>query len=215
MTAERRTLRVFVADDHPLYRKAVVEAVKAHPALALAGEAADGRAALKAIRAILPDVAVVDVQMPLLDGLGVLDGVRRESLATRVVLLTAELDAAGVCAAIAAGAAGCLFKDIDVYRLSDAILAVGRGELVLAPEVQGAVAGEIGMRSADAGPLLTARELEILGLIAEGLSAPAVAERLVVSPATVRTHLQHLYEKLGVSDRAAAVAEAMRRGIIE
>jgi two-component system nitrate/nitrite response regulator NarL len=206
---------VLVADDHPLYRKAVVDTVKRHPGLELAGEAADGRAALAAIRADAPDIAVIDVQMPLLDGLAVLNAVRRDGLPTRVLLLTAELDAADVYAAIGAGAAGCLFKDTDADRLGDAIAAVGRGEVVLAPEVQSAVANEIRVRSTQERPVLTAREQEILALIAEGLSAPVIAERLVLSPATVRTHLQHLYEKLGVSDRAAAVAEAMRSGMLE
>lgn len=214
-TLSRARPRVLVADDHPLYRKAVVDIVKRHPGLELAGEAADGRAALELIRAEVPDVAVVDVQMPLLGGLAVLNAVRREGLATHVLLLTAELDSASVYAAIAAGAAGCLFKDTDADRLGDAIAAVARGEVVLAPEVQSAVAGEIRTRSAGQRAVLTSREQEILGLIAGGLSAPEIADRLVVSPATVRTHMQHLYEKLGVSDRAAAVAEAMRRGLLE
>jgi two-component system nitrate/nitrite response regulator NarL len=214
MTSSNARPRVFVAEDHPLYRKAVVEIVTRHPGLELIGAAGDGRSALAAIREDVPDVAVVDVRMPLLDGLEVLSAVRGEGLATRVLLLTAELDAAGVYAAIAAGAAGCLFKDVDADRLGDAIAAVARGETVLAPDVQNAVAGEIRLRSERERPALTSREQQILALIADGHSAPEIAERLVLSPATVRTHLQNLYEKLGVSDRAAAVAEAMRRGVL-
>jgi two-component system nitrate/nitrite response regulator NarL len=153
--------------------------------------------------------------MPLLDGLGVLNAVTRDGLRTRVLLLTAEADAARVYAAIGAGAAGCMLKDADGEGLCDAIVAVGRGETVLAPAVQGAVAQEIRMRSVQDRPVLSPREAEILALIADGLSAPAIADVLVLSPATVRTHLQHLYDKLGVSDRAAAVAAAMRRGMLE
>jgi len=97
----------------------------------------------------------------------------------------------------------------------DAIAAVARGETVLAPEVQAGIAREIRLRSGDERPVLTAREREILGMTADGYSAPEIAERLTLSPTTVRTHLQHLYDKLGVSDRAAAVAEAMRRGLLE
>jgi two-component system, NarL family, nitrate/nitrite response regulator NarL len=211
----RRRLRVLVADDHPLFRKAVADAIKSRADLHLAAEASNGRAALDAIRANPPDVAIVDVQMPVLDGLGVLNAVTRDQLPTRVLLLTAEVDAASVYAAIGAGAAGCLFKDADADELCDAVVAVGRGETVLATWVQGAVAQEIRMRSVQDRPVLTPREHEVLSLIADGLSAPGIAERLVLSPATVRTHLQHLYDKLGVSDRAAAVAEAMRRGQLE
>lgn len=215
MSEARPRLRVLVADDHPMYRKALVDAIKGRAELELAGDAADGREALEAIRAHPPDVAVLDVRMPVLDGLGVLNAVTRDELPTRVLLLTADADAASVYAAIGAGAAGCLFKDVDADRLCDAILAVGRGETVLAPGVQGAVAQEIRMRSVQDRPVLTPREQEILVLVADGLSAPGIADRLVLSPATVRTHLQHLYDKLGVSDRAAAVAVAMRRGILE
>jgi two-component system nitrate/nitrite response regulator NarL len=211
----RSRLRIIVADDHPLYRKAAIEAVKGRAALEYVGSAADGREALAAIRREAPDVAVVDIQMPELDGLGVLNAVTRDGLATRVLLLTADVSAAGAYAAIGAGAAGYLLKDIDTDALCDAIVAVGRGETVMAASVQSAVAQEIRTRSVQERPVLTPREQEILVLIADGLSAPSIAERIVLSPATVRTHLQHLYEKLGVSDRAAAVAEAMRRGMIE
>jgi two-component system nitrate/nitrite response regulator NarL len=206
---------VVVADDHPLFRGAVVEAVKRRAELEFVGEAGDGREALAAIRAAAPDVAVVDVRMPLLDGLGVLRAVVRAGLPTRVLLLTAEADTATVYTAVAAGAAGCLYKDSDADRLCDAIVAVGRGETVLGAGAQGAVAEEIRLRNVTDRPLLTPREQAILELIAAGLSAPDIAARLVLSPATVRTHLQHLYAKLGVSDRAAAVAAGMRQGLIE
>jgi two-component system nitrate/nitrite response regulator NarL len=215
MRDSRARLRVFVADDHPMFREAVVDAIKHRPELEFVGDAADGREALQMIRELLPDVAVVDIRMPLLDGLGVLNAVTRDGLRTRVLLLTAEADAARVYAAIGAGAAGCMLKDADGEGLCDAIVAVGRGETVLAPAVQGAVAQEIRMRSVQDRPVLSPREAEILALIADGLSAPAIADVLVLSPATVRTHLQHLYDKLGVSDRAAAVAAAMRRGMLE
>jgi len=208
-------LRVLVADDHPLVRKAVADAIRSRAELELAGEAANGREALEAIRAEPPDIAVIDINMPLLDGLAVLNAVVRDAVPTRVLLLTAAVDAAGVYAALGAGAAGYLSKDADADELCDAIVAVGRGETVIAPGVQGAVAQEIRERSVQDRPVLTAREREILVLVADGLSAPAIAEQLVLSPATVRTHLQHIYEKLGVSDRAAAVAEAMRRGLLE
>jgi len=206
---------VLVADDHPLYRKAVVDAIKARPNLSFVGEATDGREALDAIRTAPPDVAVIDVQMPVLDGLAVLNAVVREKLPTRILLLTASVDSAGAFKAIGAGAAGYLLKEAGADELTDAIAAVGRGETVLAPAVQSSLADGIRMRSAERRPVLSPREHEVLALTADGMSAPQVAERLMLSPATVRTHLQHLYDKLGVSDRAAAVAEAMRRGLLE
>ena len=215
MSGSRQRVRVFVADDHPMFRSAVVDAVRRRPELEFVGDAADGRAAIEAIRAELPDVAVLDVRMPLLDGPGVLNAVVRDGLPTRVLLLTAEADAARVYEAIGAGAAGCLLKDADAGGLCDAIIAVSRGETVLAPGVHSAVAREIRLRSAHDRPVLSPREREILEFIADGLSAPAIAEQLTLSPATVRTHLQHLYDKLGVSDRAAAVAAAMRSGMLE
>ena len=206
---------MLVVEDHPLFRKAVVDAVKSRPDLQFVGESADGRDGLDAIRAELPDVAVVDVQMPGIDGFGVLNAVVRDALPTRILLLTANVDAAAAFKAVGAGATGCLLKNASGDAICDAIAAVARGETVLASEVQAGIASEIRMRSTADRPVLSPRENEILVLTAAGLSAPEVASKLVLSPATVRTHLQHLYEKLGVSDRAAAVAEAMRRGLLE
>jgi two-component system nitrate/nitrite response regulator NarL len=206
---------VVVADDHPLYRQAVIDAIKSRPDLQFVAEAADGRSVLETIRREQPDVALLDVRMPELDGLEVLNAVVRDGLPTRIVFLTAHVDSAGAYEAVGAGAAGYLAKEASAETICDAVAAVSRGETVLAPEVQAGIAREIRLRSGDERPVLTARESEILGLTASGRSAPEIAEQLTLSPTTVRTHLQHLYEKLGVSDRAAAVAEAMRRGLLE
>jgi two-component system nitrate/nitrite response regulator NarL len=215
MSAARQRLAVVVADDHPLYRKALVDAIKTRSEFELAGDYASGTETLDAIRAQRPPVAVLDVQMPGLDGLAVLNAIVREDIPTRVLLLTAQLDSADAFKAIGAGAAGCLLKDASADAVCDAIAAIARGETVLATEVQAGIAREIRMRSVQDRPILSPREHEILVLTADGLSAPEIAERLVLSPATIRTHLQHLYDKLEVSDRAAAVAAAIRRGVIE
>ncbi len=215
MSGARARISVVVADDHPLYRKAVIEAVKARPDLEFLEEAENGRVVLELIRDSKPDVALLDVRMPELDGLEVLNAVVRDELGTQVIFLTAHVDSASAYAAVGAGAAGYLAKEASADAICDAIAAVARGETVLAPEVQAGIAQEIRLRSGDERPVLTAREREILGMTADGQSAPEIAERLTLSPTTVRTHLQHLYEKLGVSDRAAAVAEAMRRGLLE
>lgn len=215
MNSAAGRVRVVIADDHPLFREAVARAVRERPDFELVAEAEDGTAALQAIRDLAPDVAVLDVKMPGLDGLRVLNAVRRDALPTRVILLTAFLEGSIAFDAMAAGAAAFLSKEADRRRIADAIAAVSRGETVLGPEVQDGLAAEIRLRGAQERPALSPRESEILQHVAAGRSAPQIADILMLSTATVRSHLQSLYEKLGVSDRAAAVAEAMRRGLLE
>jgi two-component system nitrate/nitrite response regulator NarL len=206
---------VFIADDHPLVREGLVRAVAGQPALEMVGSAGDGREALEAIRRIQPDVALLDVKMPELDGLAVVRALQRDDLPTRVVFLSAYVDSAVAYRALAEGAVGFLSKEASAATVCDAIVAAHRGETVMSPEVQGGIAEEIRLRAAPERVALSGREREVLELIAEGQSAPEIAKQLHLSPATVKGHLQGLYEKLGVSERAAAVAEAMRRGLLE
>ncbi len=208
-------VRVFVADDHPMYREGLVRAIRDRPELDLVGTSGDGRAALPAIRQLSPDVAVLDVRMPGLSGPDILNAIVREHLPTRVVFLSAHVDSELVYRSIAMGASAYLSKEADRSVIFDAVAAVARGQTVLAPEVQGGLAAQIQLREAVSRPVLSPREQEILRLIADGGSAPEIARRLHLSPSTVKTHLQSLYEKLGVSDRAAAVAAAMRAGLLE
>ena len=211
---ETGRIRVLVADDHPLYREAVVRAVRARPEFELIGQAADGRAALGVIRDSAPDIAVLDVEMPSLGGVDVVRAVNRDALGTRVVLLSAHLESDTVYAAVAEGVRAYLSKAWPAERICDALIAVARGEVILPEEIQAGLAAAI---RSNAGPKvhLTPREHDVLVGLAGGKSAPAIAAELHVSTATVKTHLKTLYEKLGVSDRAAAVAESMRRGLIE
>ncbi len=208
-------MRVLAADAQPLFREAVARAIRERPELELVGEAGDGRAALNAIGAERPDVAVLDGTLGGLTGEQVLNAVARDGLETRVVLIEASPDPGQVYAALADGAAGYLTKGTSARELCDAIAAVARGETVLAPELQAGVAEQIRSRSPRRRPLMSQRERQTLVLIADGLSAPEIGRALHLSTATVKTHLQHIYEKLGVSERAAAVAEAMRRGLLE
>jgi two-component system, NarL family, nitrate/nitrite response regulator NarL len=208
-------IRVVIADDHPVYREGIVRAVRERPELELVGEGANGREALELIRELRPDVAVLDMKLPDLDGRQVLRAIKRDELATRVVFVSAFLDSELVYAAVGGGASGYLSKDATRQEICDAVATVARGETALAREVHRGLVREIQQRSTDGGPVLTPREREILRLTADGLSAPDIGQRLYLSRATVKTHLQHLYAKLGVSDRAAAVAEAMRRGLLE
>jgi two-component system nitrate/nitrite response regulator NarL len=215
VSPKQARVRVVVAEDHPLFRDAIVRAVKERPDFELVAEVADGRKALAEIRRLQPDVAVIDLKMPKLDGLQVLNALRRDGLSTRVVLLSAFLEGSVAFEAVAAGAAAYISKDAERERICDTIAAVARGETVLAAEIQAGVADEIRQRYRPERPQLSKREQEVLVHVAEGRSAPEIADLLYLSPTTVKGHLQSLYEKLGVSDRAAAVAEAMRRGLIE
>lgn len=215
VTRGTKRIRVYVADDHPLYREGVVGAIRGRPDFELVGEAGDGKQALEEIRRLKPDVALLDVKLPGLDGARVLNALRRDGVTTRVMFLSAYVDSAIVYRAVAAGASAYLSKDAGRQAICDAVAAVARGDSVLAPEIQAGIVQEIRLREHDDRPALTPREREILHMTAEGCTAPEIGRRLYLSPTTVKTHLQHLYEKLGVSDRAAAVAEAMRRGLLE
>lgn len=206
---------VVVADDHPLFREGVVRAVRERPDLELVGEAGDGRAALGLIRESKPAVALLDVRMPELDGLEVLNAVRRDGLKTAVVLLSAHLTSDLVYRCIAMGASAFLPKESTRDDICDALAAAARGESRMPPEVQTELVRQLRAHARDQRPQLTERERQVLHLIAEGMSAPEMATELVLSTATVKSHLLTLYDKLGVSDRAHAVATAMRQGLLE
>jgi len=217
MGGKQGRVRVLVADDHPLYRDGVVRAIKATPELELVAEAADGREALTEINRLDPDVALVDMRMPELDGQQVLDAVKRDGLSTRVVLLSAQVDSETVYRVVAAGASGYLSKDSGAREICEAIGAVARGETVLASEIQSGLASQIQRHAQveNERPELSEREQQVLRQIAEGRSTREIGTELYLSPATVKNHLATLYDKLGVKERAAAVAEAMRRGLLE
>jgi two-component system nitrate/nitrite response regulator NarL len=207
-------IRLLVADDHPLYRSSLGRALRQDTAVEVVDEVEDGRAALDAIRRLHPDVAVIDLEMPGVDGFGVIDTVRDERLPTQLVLLSGKLDSASAYAAIERGASGVLSKAADADELHDAIVAVAGGRTVIGEDVQSGIADQIRLRSTDDRPVLSGREREILGRMAEGETVPAIARALHLSASTVKSHVEQLYRKLGVSDRAAAVAVAMRRGML-
>ena len=213
--AANEKVRVVVADDHPLVREGVVRALTASGSVDVVGEAEDGTTALELIRTQRPDVALLDFRMPGLDGAQVVTAVRRDELPTRVLILSAHDESAIVYQALQEGAAGFLPKESERTEIVNAVLACAKGRDVLSPSVAAGLAGEIRRRAEPTGPVLTPREREVLAGISEGKSIPAIAAQLYLAPSTVKTHVQRLYEKLGVSDRAAAVAEAMRRKLLE
>lgn len=215
MQVSGEIVRVVVGDDHPLFREGVVRALTGSGQIAVVAEAENGASALALIREHLPDVALVDYRMPELDGTQVAAAVLRDELPTRVLLLSAHDDAAIVYHALEEGAAGFLSKESTRAELVSAVLDCARGRDVVTASLTSGLAGEIRKRAQPAGPSLSTREREVLRMIASGQSVPAIAKELFLAPSTVKTHVQRLYEKLGVGDRAAAVAEAMRRGLLE
>ncbi len=215
-TSRTQRARVLVADDHPMYREGVARVLASYPEFELVARVEGAREALAEIRRLKPDVALIDLRLPDLDGIAVVEQLEREGSTTRVVIVSAYEDSATVYRAIAAGARAYLSKVCDADTLRATIRAVARGDTVIPPSMQTGLAREIrARREISDAPVLTARETEILRHIAEGLSAPEIAERLVLGVTTVKTHLHNIYGKLEVSDRAAAVAQAIRRGILE
>lgn len=212
---KRQRIRVYLADDHPIYRQGLADAIKGRPDLELVGEAADGRTALEEIRDLEPDVSVIDLAMPELSGFEVLNAIQRDKVDTKVVVLSANTESEAVFRAVAEGAVAYIPKEADRDEVCDAIAAASRGDVVLSAEIQAGLASEIRLRGKEERTPLTPRESDVLKLTAEGLSAPEIGFRLHISAATVKTHMQSAYEKLGVSDRAAAVAAAMRQGLLE
>jgi two-component system nitrate/nitrite response regulator NarL len=208
-------IQVFVAEDHPLYLSALESAIRHRPDLEFVGSSTAGRAALEDIRRLEPDVALLDMRMEGFDGSEILNAIVRDQLPTRVVFLSTYTESGLVYDMLARGAAGYLDKTSSSEEICNAIVAVTRGETVLSRAVEGGVLQQIRLRNGDPVITLTPRELEVLRLVADGLAAPEIASRLLVEPSTVKSHLHNIYEKLGVSERAAAVAEGMRRGLLE
>jgi two-component system nitrate/nitrite response regulator NarL len=208
-------LRVLIADDHPLFLFAIAHSVNSHQDLELIAQARTGSEAVACALETRPDLAVLDVEMPDLDGLQVMQELDRAGLGTRVLFVSGSLDAEMAYRLIEAGAAGVLDKSAMPEQIGDALMRISQGETVLAPEVQAALMQAVRERRERPKTVLSPREAEVLRFLADGLSAPQIANELQLSTSTIKTHLQRLYERLEVSDRAAAVAEGMRRGLIE
>lgn len=204
-----------MADDHPLFRDGLARRIQECPELDLVGEAGDGQQAIDQLRELAPDVAVLDLKMPRRDGIRVCRQASEETPETKVLVLSAHLKSELVFRAIAAGARAFLSKYASRDDLIAAILAVARGEVVIPRALHPGLVQEIRAHGTPPPPSLSVRELDVLRAIAAGASAPDIGRQLHLSPGTIKTHIQHLYEKLGVNDRAAAVALAIRQGILD
>jgi|tagenome__1003787_1003787.scaffolds.fasta_scaffold20702929_1 two-component system nitrate/nitrite response regulator NarL len=215
MGSDSPPIRVLVAEDHPVYLEGLIAAIETADDLELALACDDGERALEGIRTRAPDVAVLGLRLPVLDARKVLEQLAGDERSDcRVLILSAHLQGEEILECVELGAAGYLAKDATRADILDAIRAVAQGRTVISGDAQASMAEGIRRRRLSAADLLSPREREVLGLLASGASAPAIARQLFLSPATVKSHLHNVYEKLGVSDRAAAVAEGMRRGLI-
>jgi DNA-binding NarL/FixJ family response regulator len=204
-------IRILIVDDHPVVRDGLRIMLESQPDFQVLGEAADGAAALKLVEAQQPDLILMDLRMPVMDGVAATRLIKSRQPGIQVLVLTTYDSDADILPAIEAGATGYLLKDAAREDLYHAIRAAARGETVLAPLVASRLVGRIRL---PVDEKLSSRELEVLGLVANGLSNFEIADRLHLSQATVKSHLIHIFGKLGVSDRTAAVTAALQRGLI-
>lgn len=204
-------IRVVLVDDHPVVRAGMRQVVTADGDVDVVAEAADGAEGVAIARRDRPDVVLMDLRMPVLDGVGAITELARTDPDIKVLVLTTYDTDDLIVGAVEAGAVGYLLKDTEPAVLRDAVRKAAAGETVLSPPVAARLVGQM---RAPAPTQLTPRELEILTLVADGLTNAQIAERLHVGRATVKTHLLHVFDKLGVNDRTAAVVTAFKQGII-
>ena len=204
-------IKLLIADDHPVVRDGLSSMFARDPEFEVLGEAADGAEAVRLTQALRPDVVLMDLRMPGMDGVTAITELARRGVAVRVLVLTTYDTDSHVLPAIEAGATGYLLKDAPRDELLRAVRAAAQGDAVLSPSVAARLMNRF--RAPGAGPL-SQRELEVLEMVAAGTTNREAAARLFISEATVKTHLLNIYAKLGVSDRAAAVAEAFNRGLL-
>lgn len=209
MTGE--PIRLLIVDDHPIVRDGLRGAFTDDPDFDVVGEAANGNDALRQVGRLAPDVVLMDLRMPEMGGVEAIAALRAKAPTVRVLVLTTFDTDSDVLPAIEAGATGYLLKDAPTDELLRAVRAAHRGEAVLSPTV----AGRLMVRVRQPGPdTLSPRERQVLGLVADGATNREAAAKLFISEASIKTHLLHIYDKLGVRDRAAAVGEAYKRGIL-
>lgn len=201
-------IRVLVVDDHAIVRKGLVALLNTVDGLSVIGEAADGEEAIQAHRVHKPDVTLMDLRLPKIGGADAIARIRQEHPAARIIVLTTFDGDEDIFRALQAGAKGYLLKGMDAAELTEAIRAVYAGKSKIPPVVAEKLAGRMG------GPALTTRELEVLRRIVAGRSNKQIGSDLHISEATVKTHINSILSKLGVSDRTQAATSALQRGIV-
>jgi len=207
---------VVIADDHSLVRQGLRRYLETAEEIEVVAEASSGAEAIALVIEHRPDVALLDIRMGDLDGIEATRKIRDASPETGVVILTAHEEHELVLDAVRAGARGYVLKARDADHLVQTVRMVAAGNMVIDPELVHAVSDELaGPRERDEAQGLTDRELEVLQLLAFGHTNRQIGGKLFISPDTVKTHLEHIYQKLGTNDRTAAVAEALRRRLID
>lgn len=204
-------VRVLIVDDHPVVRSGIKGMLEPDPGFEVVGQAASGQEAVALSLREHPDVVLMDLQMPGLDGAAATAQIKAQRPETQVVVLTTYGTDADIVRAIDAGAVGYLLKDAPHEEITRAVRAAARGETTLTPAIAQRLMQRVRTPASDA---LSAREIEVLQLAARGLSNTEIAKELFVSATTAKAHLVHIYAKLGVNDRTAAVTTALERGII-
>jgi DNA-binding NarL/FixJ family response regulator len=209
-------IRVFLADDHPVVREGLRTFLESRDGIEVVGEAGDGESAVTSVERLQPDVVLMDLVMPGMGGVIAIRRIRERVPSARVVVLTSFASDDQVIPAVQAGAAGYLLKDVEPSGLEAAIRLVHEGEALLDPQVAGRVMEQVA-HPAPGGDLasLTPRELEVLALLGRGMSNRKLADTLVVSEKTVKTHVSSILMKLGVHDRTQAALLAVREGLVD
>ncbi|MDO5053141.1 MAG: response regulator transcription factor [Pseudoclavibacter sp.] len=210
----QRTIRVLVVDDHPVVRSGLAGLLADEPGLLLAGEAASGAQALRVARAVRPDVVLMDLRMPGMDGAEATKRILAELPATRVLVITSFESDEEILAAVEAGAEGYLLKEATGAEILRAVRRVAAGQAALAPRVAARLLARTRAADGPRAPSLSPRELEVLGCVATGASNRLVGRELGIGEETVKTHLSRLFAKLGVHDRTRAVTRAMELGLL-
>lgn len=206
------TIRIVIADDHSVVRQGLGMFLALDPDLEVVGEAADGAEAVKLARSLRPDVVLMDMLMPVMDGIEATTIIRRELPDTEVIALTSVVEDSAIFGAVRAGAVGYLLKDTRADELSRAIKAAAAGQVQLSPQVAARLVREV--RAPESPETLTERETEVLVLLAQGLSNKEIAQELVVSDKTVKTHVSNILSKLNVPSRTQAALYAVRTGLV-
>lgn len=208
-------VRLVVVDDHALFRRGLVGLLRDMPEFEVAAEASNGEQALAVLAQVQTDILLLDLNMPVMDGLGVVEAVRRAGDRPRILMLTISQNDADLLAAIRAGADGYLLKNTEPEDLRRALLRVAQGQSVLSPEVTAPVLRAVMQSGHETPPsVLSEREMEILDLLALGQTTQQIASGLFLSENTIKTHVRHILEKLGAANRTEAVSKAMQMGIL-
>ncbi|HEV2906336.1 MAG TPA: response regulator transcription factor [Actinomycetota bacterium] len=208
-------MRVMIVDDHPVTRDGLRAALGTAEDVEIVGEASSGEEAVKVVNEVEPDVVFMDVRMPGMNGIEATRAIRQGNPDTRVILFTVDESRASIAEAIQAGVSGYLLKDVGVDELVHAARLALEGKAVIHPTLTQAFIEEVRLVDRKPEAPLSRREIEILQRVAYGATTKEVADKLGISPHTVKTHLERIFEKLGANDRAQAVAIAIRQGLVE